>query len=512
MADVKSKNRQLAINMISSFIALAVNFGINFFLTPYVVSKLGVEAYGFLGLSSDIIGYTALITIALNSMAGRFITIKYQEGNIEDANKYFSSVFFSNLILSGVILLALGVVLLFMESLFDIPSHLVADVKLLFGLSILTTIASLLTNVYAIATFVKNRLDLSSIRQIVGNVIRGSLIVVLFGLLPAHLWYYGAVGVVVTFYITVTNIKFTKDLTPELHLNIQNYDWNKVKELLSSGVWNLFSKLGDILGRGLDLLIANLCIGAVEMGLFAITRNVPFLILSLFQTISAVFAPVLTISYAKKDYNELMNEFNKSIRILCVFTAIPLVCLYIYGDSFYSLWMPNEDSAKLQLITILGTLALPFTLPLESLWNIFTITNKLKYSTIFTLSTNIVVFAIVMSSMFIFESHTARLLVLASTRSLCGLVRGLVFLPIYGAHCLNLAKGYFYGIIIKAIFCMAVCFGLGYLIRLFIVPTTWISFVIACISIALMCVMVASVIILTKDDRRLIKVKILHLK
>lgn len=507
-----SKNHQLVINMISSFIAFMVSFGIQFFLTPYVVSKLGVEAYGFLGLSFDIIGYTSLVTIALNSMAGRFITIKYQEGNIEDANKYFSSVFFSNLILSGVILLALFVVLTFMESLFAIPSHLVMDIKCLFGLSIFTTIASLLTNVFAIATFVKNRLDLSSIRQIVSNIIRGTLIVALFGLFPAHLWYYGVVGVVVTFYITVTNIKFTKVLIPELHLSIHNYEWSKIKELLSSGVWNLFSKLGEILGRGLDLLIANLCIGAVEMGLFAITRNVPLLILSLFQMIAGVFAPLLTISYAKKEYNELMNEFNKSIRILCVFTAIPFVSLYIYGDTFYSLWLPNEDSAKLQLITILGTLALPFTLPLESLWNIFTITNKLKYSTIFTLSTNIVVFTIVMSSMFIFESHTTRLLVLATTRSLCGLVRGVVFLPIYGAHCLSLAKGYFYGIITRATSCMALCFGIGYSIRLVVAPTTWFSFFVTCFILALMCVMVASFIILTKDDRKFIKVKILHMK
>ena len=498
--------------MLSSIVAFVVNLGINFFLTPFVVEKLGIESYGFLGLSYDIIGYAGLITIALNSMAGRFITIKYQEGNICDANKYFSSVFFSNVILSGVCFLMLGIVLIFMDSFFNIPSHLVWDVKLLFGLSIFTTIVGLLTNVFAIATFIKNRLDLSSIRQIIGNVIRATLMILLFGLLPAHLWYYGVVGVAVTIYITITNLKFTKELTPELHLDIRNYDWNKVKVVLSSGVWNLISKLGEILGRGLDLLIANLCIGAVEMGLFAITRNVPFLILSLFQTISAVFAPVFTISFAKKEYGELMNEFNKSIRILCVFATIPLVFLYIYGDAFYSLWMPSQDPFQLQLLTVLGTIALPFTLPLESLWNIFTITNKLKYSTIFTLSTNLVVFAIVMTSMFIFESHTARLLVLASTRSICGLVRGVVFLPMYGAHCLGIAKGYFYGVILKSIFCMTLCFVLGFLFRLIFQPKAWSGFIVAGIVLSLVCVIVASVVILTKDDRRLIKVKILHLK
>ena len=189
MGDIRSKNRQLAINMLSSFTAFVLNLGINFFLTPYVVRKLGIEANGFLRLSSDIVGYTSLLTIALNSMAGRFITVKYQEGKVEEANKYFSSVFYSNLVLSVAVLIILLIFLFNLESLFELPAHLVLDVKILFCASILTTIIGLLTNVYGVATFIKNRLDLSSIQQIIGNVIRATLIVLLFGCFPAHLWY-----------------------------------------------------------------------------------------------------------------------------------------------------------------------------------------------------------------------------------------------------------------------------------------------------------------------------------
>ena len=50
-----STNQMLVINMVSSFLSLAVTFGISFFLSPYIVETVGVEAYGFVGLANNFI-------------------------------------------------------------------------------------------------------------------------------------------------------------------------------------------------------------------------------------------------------------------------------------------------------------------------------------------------------------------------------------------------------------------------------------------------------------------------
>ena len=150
-----------------------------------------------------------------------------------------------------------------------------------------------------------------------------------------------------TIYTAVANYRFTSILTPELAVKKENFEFSKIVELLKSGVWSLISRLGEILGQGFDLLLANLYIGMIEMGYFAITKNVPVLILGLFQSISAVFAPTMTRYFAEKKHSELLSECHKSIRILSFFTAIPLTCLYVYGDSFYRLWLPTENSSDL---------------------------------------------------------------------------------------------------------------------------------------------------------------------
>ena len=62
---VRSDNKQLAINIFSNICIYVLQFVISFLLTPFIVKALGVEAYGFVGLSNNIISYTTLITVAL---------------------------------------------------------------------------------------------------------------------------------------------------------------------------------------------------------------------------------------------------------------------------------------------------------------------------------------------------------------------------------------------------------------------------------------------------------------
>ena len=506
-----SKNKQFVINLTASITTFLVGMGISFLLTPYIVGDLGAAAYGFVGLSTNIIDYTTLITIALNSMAGRFITICYTQGKIDDANKYFSSVFYSNLILATLIILAMGCCVFYLEKIFEIPTNLVVDVKILFTLLSLNSIIGLLTNIFAIATFVKNRIELSSLRQIISRVIQALSIILLFCYMPSHIWYVGLAGMLAALYTAYFNYRYTQILTPELKLSINFFDINKVKELLSSGLWNTFNKLGIILGQGLDLLIANLYIGATAMGVFSISRQIPFIIISFCSTISAVFAPSLTHLYAQNDLEQFKNETNKAIRILGFFVTIPLSFLYIFGEDFFALWIPNQDSSLLYLLSVLCGLELSLSLPLEVLWNIFTITNKLKVSSIFMFCNHLLTFIIVFISMYFIDNISIKLIILASTRTILGIIRSLTFLPIYGARCINAPWFSFFTPLIKSMISTSIISIILYFIRQVINHHTWSSLIFIIFITLMVSVITNCLIVLTKNDRVYINQKLLRL-
>ena len=102
------EKKSISINLIASIVVLIVNLGINFFLTPYVTGRLGTEAYGFASLASNFVNYATLLTIALNSMSGRFISIAIHKGKEKEADEYFSSVFFHFICLSPVHIITSG--------------------------------------------------------------------------------------------------------------------------------------------------------------------------------------------------------------------------------------------------------------------------------------------------------------------------------------------------------------------------------------------------------------------
>lgn len=496
-----NKNKQLAINIIAQLIAFSIQIGISFFLTPFIVKSLGAAAYGFVGLANNIISYTTLITIALNSMAGRFITISVHQNNIEKANTYFSSVFFSNLVISIFLFVTSTILIFYLEICINIPSDLIGDIKALFALLLLNSIIGLVTNVYAVSTFIRNRLELNSIRTIIGNISRAIILILLFSLCTPHVWYLGISALIYTTYIGYFNYKYTKRLTPELRLSAKKYDKKAVIELISAGAWNLLSKLSDILSQGFDLLLANLFISATAMGVLSITKTIPMVILSIFALLSSCFAPEWTELYAKKQIDKLKDELLKSIRILGIFSSIPLTILYVYGDVFYQLWIPGENSHLLYTLTIASTIGMTCGLPQESLWNIFTITNQVKKSSLNLLYNSILIILIVFIGVYYVESDTAKLFILASTRTIVGLIRVLTFLPIYGAKCLNLKTTIFYRPIIMNVFSILILSILSFFIKEFLLENTWISLCISIIITSITGVIINSYLVLTSTDR-----------
>lgn len=362
------------------------------------------------------------------------------------------------------------------------------------------------------ATFIKNRLDLSNIRNIIGNLLNACILVSLFSFFTPHIWYMGIAGMALTIYTSIANYRLSRILTPELVVKKSYFDFTKVCELIKAGAWNVLGRLGDILGQGLDLIIANVCIGATAMGIFSLTKNVPLMVLSLFQMIASVFAPILTRLYAERKKEELLTELKKSIRILGFFTTFPLACLFLLGEDFYHLWLPSQDASLLQWLTIIGGLVgMTFAMPLEALWNIFTITNKLKYSTYTMLANNILVFLTVVCSMFIVDDPIVKLFILAGARVFWGILRTLIFLPLYGAYCLEVSKTTFYPPILKSILSMVVVLLIGYFVISILQRDTWILLALNALIICALTTITNSIIILQKQDLQFIKSKILKL-
>ena len=505
MAKEVSRSQQLVINMSASFVAYGVSLLISFFLSPYIVATIGVESNGFVTLANNFVSYASLITIALNSLAGRFITVSYTKGDLEATNKYFSSVYYANLAIAAMLTLIGSLIVIFLDDLIHVPKALLSDVRLLFIFVFLNCILSVIGSVFSVATFTRNMLYLESLRNIEANIARALCIVSLFALSEPRVCYLGAASVVSGVYILIRNIRYTKVLLPEAKISRKYFDFRAVKELIASGIWNTINRLGQILIDGLDLLIANLFIDATAMGILGLAKTVPNLISGLMGSIAGVFSPNYTFLYAQGRYDELLAEVKQSMKIMGVITNIPIIVLIVCGRDFFLNWQPTQDPQVLQILSILTIGCLIFSGGINCLYGLFTVVNKVKMNSLAVLaggavSTILVLILVSVTDLGVYA--------VAGVSTVISIVRNLAFTAPYGARCLNRKWYIFYPDIFKPVVYVIISAVIGFLIVRFLPFAGWLGFFSRAAVVSALSAIIGLYVVFGKEDRQFLYSKL----
>ncbi|MFD1848637.1 oligosaccharide flippase family protein [Oceanobacillus bengalensis] len=497
--NVETKNGQLAINLISSVVAFGTNLIINFFLSPYIVRELGVEANGFITLANNFISYASLVAIALNSMAGRFITIKVHQADLEGANKYYASVTVANIAFASVMLIPAIATVNYLEHIINISTNLLWDVKLLFSFVFINFLLSTAFSSWHTATFVSNRLYLQSIRRMLSQLLRVIVIVWLFALFQPSVYYVGVGTLIGTIYLTLYSLYYKRRLLPELQIRKRDIEFSYLRELVSSGIWQTILKAGQLLLSGLDLIIANLFIGSNEMGMLALAKTVPFALTHLAGTLASVFAPTLTIQFAKGNLDELKNDLKKSMKFLGVILTIPLSILFVFGEEFYTLWVPTEDAQVLQVLSVLTIFGMIFTSGIQTLYNIFTVVNRLRVHALLMVLAGIVNVVIVLVLLL---TTNLGIYAVAAVSTVVNFFRNILFTVPYGAKYLNLKWHTFFPEVIYSVICsiLSVLIGLG--VKQFFVIDSWFLLSVAAIITAIIGLALNVYVVLNKKERQ----------
>lgn len=504
-----SKNKQTVINIVASVVNLLITTLISFCLSPYIVKNIGVEANGFVSLANSFISYMTLARTALNSMGSRFLMIAYYNNEEEKVERYYSSLFFADLILALFFGIVGGVCIWKLEFLMEIPSEIIADVKWLFALLFLNFIFATAITVWSTPTYIKNKLYLDSISSALNSVVRALVILGLFLCLNPFVYFVG-VGTLIGGLISyILSFFYKRTLFPKLKAKISDFSFSAIKELISSGIWNSISSLGSILTSSLDLLVANLFVGATAMGVLSVAKTMPVFVSTLISTIAAVFTPNLIIDFAKDNSKGIIKTINQSSKIISVICSIPLAFLIVYGKEFYSLWQPSQDAEVLHILSVITIFGRVFFTGTESLFNIFTVVNKVKQNSIVTLANG---FISILITYLLVKFTDLGVYAIAAVSVVCCFVKNMVFVIPYSAKYLGLKKTTFFPTVLHSIMCCGILCAWGFLEKMFLSGETWFNLILSAGIFAVIGFVLTAVIVLNKNERnyliRMIKTKV----
>lgn len=444
--------------MIWAMIAVVVNCAINFLVIPYVTENVGVEAYGFVTLANTMVTYVDVISIALNAFASRYIAIEYHRGDIQRANRYYSSAFIANAILCAVLFI-LGLPLIAnLERLLNISEGIQLEVKALFGIVLLRYAFVLLRNAFDVATFIRGRLDLTEKLRACSYILQAAILVITCSRMKPAIWYVGAASAVAALFLLVTQYWCKRKMLPELQVKKNAFSFACIKDLITAGIWNSINNIGNLLNNGLDLLISNKLLSELLMGMISVSKTLGSMCYMLVVAVSNSFRPEQLKAYSENDTPLLVVKLKKSMQITGTLCAVIIAGFAVCGQEFLRLWIPEQDHAMiywLSLIVLLGDVIIGVVNPL---YYVFTLTKRLKIPCVITIMMGIVN---VLGKFLLIRFTNADAYAVVLMTMFVNLVH-FVDTPLYSAHCLKVRWNTFYPVILQHLLNCLLVFAVMY--------------------------------------------------
>lgn len=502
-----SANKQIAKNLVFNIGVFVINCGISFFLSPYLIKTVGKEAYSFYPLISNIVHYSNIITTAVGSMAGRFITMEIYGNRYKEAEGYFNSVLVANWLLSLLFSLITIIGVVYISYILTVPDALLFDVRWIFVLSSIAMIVTFNSDLLGIGAYVKNRIDLQSLMRMVVAIANVLCIVILFWSFSPSIIFIGVASFASAVVGLFFNCYLKKSLLPELKIRpIKTFSFGKIRLLVSSGIWNSLNQLSNVLLTHIDLLITNIFISAAATGDFALVKMAPNMIYTLLALLSGSFIPNFNILYAQNKTEELLHEIKKSMKIIGILICIPIGFLLVFANEFFSLWVPSVDSEYLFWLSFITVLPMIFGSSINPVFGIFTVTNRLKVPSV------VLLLAGVLNTLVIYillKTTSLGIWSIPIVSAVQQALRNFFFTPIYASVCLKQKLLVFYPTVFKCCVALGIVCSIGLVIKNVLISQNWAMLISKFILLAIVSLLLNSYVLLSKKERQFLLTKAL---
>lgn len=496
-----SRGRQTVVNIAAGILNMLVGTAISFVLSPYIVRTLGVEANGFVSLAQNFINYISLAATALNSMGSRFLMMAYYNDDHDRFRRYYSSLFFANLLLGLVFGVLSAICVWKLEVLLQIPAQILGDVKLLFALLFGNFVISTMITVWTTAPFIKNRLYLNSITTATSSAIRAALLLGLFLCLEPSVCFLG-IGTLVSGCVGYgLQFIYKRSLFPKLRARWKDFSWSAIWELLSSGIWNTISNIGHMLTTGVDLLVSNLFVSANAMGVLSVAHTMPTFISTLNQTIAAMFTPSLIMDYAQDKIDELVKTIRTAAKTISVMCSIPLGFLLVYGTEFYGLWQPSQDPKMLHTLSVIIIFGRVFFTGMQPLYEVFTVVNRVRENSIATIVCGL---GSVGLMYLLLQFTDLGIYAIASASVICCFLKNTLFVVPCAAKYLGLKKTVFYSTLTPSVVCCVILVAWGTILKQLLQVSGWLDLILSGVIFASVGLALTCLIVLNKAEREML--------
>ncbi len=376
-------------NITANYIGYGLNLLLAFFMTPFVVSRLGDTRYGLWSLLMSFTGYLGLVELGTRGGLGRFINYYMGKEDDEKVNGVISTSLGIFFVAGLVLLLVAGVIGgLFGQVFPKVPEVLVPRAQLVLALVALNVWLSILATPFRQVLTARERFDLQNALDLVILALRsgGVIAVLLGGYGLAEMGMIHAGGGLAALLISG---QLARRVYPSLSMRPRLASWFHFRELFGFGIWAFIGNIAMRLLYSTDAFVIAIVLGPSRVTYYTIGGMLLIKSRMLLDQINRVFQPQMIKQCAREDWGELRYTFVRSSHLIAL-VGIPLLGgLIIFGREFIVLWMGPEFEISYQILLIL-TVSQVATLPFAAGGHIYAGMNRMRLAAGMTLAQGLI--------------------------------------------------------------------------------------------------------------------------
>jgi membrane protein EpsK len=380
---------QVRTNSLASLGYFVFNAVIGLWLVPYLIGKIGVDGYGIIVLAVSLTAYIGLAAGSVNSSISRFLSVDINRNDLESANRTFNSAIIGVAAAIGLLLPVLWALSANIVDIFDVSPRFIKGAPILFLLLIISFFITFVRNIFTAPVFANNRLDLIFYCQGLELVTRVGVLVVCMQLLTPDVSQMGYANLVGAVLALTYGLYLWRVFAPYLTLSWRKAQLKRFSELVSMSGWITVNQTGAILFLNVDLIIANIFLGANAAGYYGALLQLSIALRSLTGLLSGVVTPLIFSRYAKGQSQELVAVAHKGVKFLGLFVAFPVGFVCAMGTPLLTLWLGAEFTKFVPLLWVM-LFHLAVNVPCRPLFAVQQAANSVRQPALVTLTLGVV--------------------------------------------------------------------------------------------------------------------------
>lgn len=326
---------------------------ITLYISRVVLNVLGVEDFGIYNVVAGFVSLFAFIESTLSASMQRFYNIEIGGNNEEGIGKVYRNGIYTHVVISllaFILLESFG--LWYVNNIMNIPNDRLFAANILFQLSIISLVLTLLKIPYVSVILAYEKMDYYSIITILDVIMKLGSVFLLPYIKYDNLISYSFLLLVVSILNFFCYYLYSKIQFKALSFN-SFYDSRLMKSMLSFSGWNLVGTFAFMLkGQGLNLVL-NYFFGPIVNAARGIAFQVHGGVSGFSGNIATAFRPQLVNAYAGDDHVRTIKLMYVESKVSFILIGMVLIPIIFNIDYVLSFWLGDNVPAYTGIFTVL---------------------------------------------------------------------------------------------------------------------------------------------------------------